>query len=304
VARNNISEPQIRGNPDAKGNAMLRVIGILLLAAVYQTATAQQDDEKAKDYLVYASVYQWYGELDSNENWRQNHPQVTLDFEEYPQNNWTQGAHQILDIAPVSEDSASNNPLAGHQVRVTLEFYPAVADSDHVTGQYMQQLITFSPDYQQVLKVETEMNERDDFESRYIASADTNLIRAFLYSWTQGLDEPDTASLTQWLASDAQVNLAETQIAGISGYQAHMQAQGLTQSRRVIRNLKISPLDEQQYQVGFEYQWSAINGDDETEIADIGVSLRLSVVDGKVLMHVYTEQYIAPKTDLGAEVRC
>ena len=283
---------------------MLRVIGILLLAMVYQTATAQQADKSAKDYLVYASVYQWYGELDSNENWRQNHPQVTLDFAEYPQNSWAQGAHQILDIAPVSEDSASNNPPASHQVRITLEFYPAVADSDHVTGQYMQQLITFSLDYQQVLKVETEMNERDDFESRYIASADTNLIRAFLYSWTQGLDEPDSASLTQWLTSDAQVNLAETQVADISDYQAHMQAQGLTQSRRVIRNLKISPLDEQQYQVEFEYQWSAINGDGETEIADIGVSLRLSVVDGKVSVHVYTEQYLAPKTDLGAEVRC
>jgi hypothetical protein len=72
----------------------------------------------------------------------------------------------------------------------------------------------------------------------------------------------------------------------------------------VIRNLKISPLDEQQYQVEFEYQWSAINGDGETKIADIGVPLRLSVVDGKVSVHIYTEQYLTPKTDLGAEVRC
>ncbi|MFT7365530.1 MAG: hypothetical protein ACI9OW_000410 [Marinobacter psychrophilus] len=142
----------------------------------------------------------------------------------------------------------------------------------------MQQLVTFDHNLQQVLKVETELNEKDDFESRYIASASTNLIRAFLYSWTQGLDEPGSASLSHWLASDAQVTLTEDQI--------------------------ISPLDKQQYHVDFEYQWSALNAQGENEIANIGVSMRLSVIDGKVLMQVYTEQYLAPKTDLGAEVCC
>jgi hypothetical protein len=257
---------------------MLKVMSIFFLIIACQTATAQQVDKNTKNYLIYASVYQWYGELDSNENWRKDHPQVVLDFKEYPLNSWEKGAHRILDIAPLADNPASDTLPAGHRVRVTLEFYPATAGADHVTGQYVQQLVTFDHNLQQVLKVETELNEKDDFESRYIASASTNLIRAFLYSWTQGLDEPGSASLSHWLASDAQVTLTEDQI--------------------------ISPLDKQQYHVDFEYQWSALNAQGENEIANIGVSMRLSVIDGKVLMQVYTEQYLAPKTDLGAEVRC
>jgi hypothetical protein len=283
---------------------MLKVMSIFFLIIACQTATAQQVDKNTKDYLLYASVYQWYGELDSNENWRKDHPQVVLDFKEYPQNSWKKGAHRILDIAPTADNPASDTPPASHRVRVTLEFYPATAGADHVVGQYVQQLVTFDHNLQQVLKVETELNEKDDFESRYIASASTNLIRAFLYSWTQGLDKPGSASLSHWLASDAQVTLAEDQIISLSDYKAQIKAQGLTQIRRVIKNLRISPLDKQRYQVDFEYQWSAINAQGENEIANIGVSMRLSVIDGKVIMQVYTEQYLAPKTDLGAEVRC
>jgi hypothetical protein len=283
---------------------MLKVMSIFFLIIACQTATAQKVDKNTKDYLIYASVYQWYGELDSNENWRKDHPQVVLDFKEYPQNSWGKGAHRILDIAPLADITASDTPPASHRVRVALEFYPATAGADHVIGQYVQQLVTFDRNLQQVLKVETELNEKDDFESRYIASASTNLIRAFLYSWTQGLDEPSSASLSHWLASDAQVTLAEDQIIGLSNYKAQIKALGLTQIRRVIKNLRISPLDKQRYQVDFEYQWSALNAQGENEVANIGVSMRLSVIDGKVLIQVYTEQYLAPKTDLGAEVRC
>jgi hypothetical protein len=283
---------------------MLKMIYVVLLAIFCQTATAEQADENIKDYLIHASVYQWYGELDSNENWRNSHPQAVLDFKEYPHKSWQKGAHQILDIAPIIEDEASNTQATSHRVRVTLEFYPAVEGSDHVTGQYVQQLVTFSLKTQQVLKVETEFNEQDDFESRYIASADTNLIRAFLYSWTQGLDEPSSVSLTHWLISDAQVTLAEPQINTIDAYQALLRSQGLSQSRRVIKNLKISPLNEDQYQVEFEYQWSALNAQGENEIANIGVSISLTVTDGKVQIKAYKEQYLAPKTDLGAEIKC
>jgi hypothetical protein len=283
---------------------MLKVMSIFFLIIACQTATAQQVDKNTKNYLIYASVYQWYGELDSNENWRKDHPQVVLDFKEYPLNSWEKGAHRILDIAPLADNPASDTLPAGHRVRVTLEFYPATAGADHVTGQYVQQLVTFDHNLQQVLKVETELNEKDDFESRYIASASTNLIRAFLYSWTQGLDKPGSASLSHWLASDAQVTLAEDQIISLSDYKAQIKAQGLTQIRRVIKNLRISPIDKQRYHVDFEYQWSALSAQGENEIANIGVSMRLSVIDGKVLMQVYTEQYLAPKTDLGAEVRC
>ncbi|WP_273251911.1 hypothetical protein [Marinobacter psychrophilus] len=47
---------------------MLKVMSIFFLIIACQTATAQQVDKNTKDYLNYASVYQWYGELDSNEN--------------------------------------------------------------------------------------------------------------------------------------------------------------------------------------------------------------------------------------------
>jgi hypothetical protein len=283
---------------------MFRMILVLFLALFSQWGQAKQVDENIKDYLVYANVYQWYGQLDTDQDWHEKQPQAVIDFSEYPQGRWQTGAHHILDIAAITDKAGTGSDAVSHQVRVTLEFYPANPNAEQVVGQYLEQVITFDSSNNRVLKVETQLNEQDDFESRYIPSAETNLIRSFLYRWTQGLDEPGSERLSHWFAADAKVELAEANIDTIAAYQIQLSEQGLTQSRRAMRNLLITPSGAGQFQLEFEYQWSAFNAQGENEIANIGVSIRLTVIDGKVQIKAYKEQYLAPKTDLGAEIRC
>lgn len=288
----------------AKEDAMLRMILLLFLALFSQWGQAKQTDENIKDYLVYANVYQWYGELDTDQSWQEKHPQAVIDFSEYLQGHWQAGAHHILEISAVTDSVETEGDALSNQVRVVLEFYPENPNAEPVLGQYLAQLLTFDSSNNRVLKVETQFNEQDDFESSYIPSAETNLIRSFLYRWTQGLDEPGSDLLSRWFAADAKVELAETNISTIAAYQTQLSEQGLIQSRRVMKNLRIMPMGAQQYQLEFEYQWSALNAQGENEMANIGVSVELTVVDGKVLILVYREQYLAPKTDLGAEIKC
>ncbi|MBB1270695.1 hypothetical protein [Shewanella sp. SR44-3] len=302
---------------------MLRVMILLVLACVSQSVYST---ELIKDYLVNAQVYQWYGDLDASQMWREKYPSAKVDLQEYSQGQpqgqsqgqWQPGAHHILDITPLPE----NTPFIT-QVRVTLEFYPQEIHREKVVGYYLQQLLSFdqrSGDFNLSLqRVETESIEQDDFESRFMPSSDSNLIRGFLYRWAQGLDEPETDNLSVWLAQNAKISLAEAQIATIADYQAYLAGLGLTQSRRAMKNLQINPLvateisdieaaqntvGAKAYQVEFEYQWSALNAQGETEMANIGVVIRLTVEQGKVQIQFYQEQYLAPKTDLGAEIRC
>jgi hypothetical protein len=312
---------------------MLRVLALFVVACLSCNAYA---DELIKDYLINAQVYTYYGELDASQQWREKYPNAKVDLQEYaqenskgrspsqPQAHWQAGAHHILDISPLPE----NTPLLT-QVRITVEFYPQANNDEPVQGYYLQQLLSFehhnhssSPSLNSSLnlslsKVETEFIEQDDFGSRFIASSDTNLIRGLLYRWTQGLDEPDTDNLSLWLSPEAKLALAEKEITSIVGYQAYLAGLGLTQSRRAIKNLQIQAVSEEgvisveqegiegrDYRVEFEYQWSALNGEGETEMANIGVVIHLHIQQGKVRINRYQEQYLPPKTDLGAEIRC
>jgi hypothetical protein len=309
---------------------MLRLLALLVVCISANAYAA----ELIKDYLINAQVYTWYGELDASQQWREKYPNAKVDLKEYApelirgqsqgepleQAHWQAGAHHILDISPLPESA----PLLT-QVRVTVEFYPQANNDEPVQGYYLQQLLSFeqqNPSSSPSLsKVETESIEQDDFSSRFIASSDTNLIRGFLYRWTQGLDEPETDNLSLWLSPEAKLALAEAQITSIADYQAYLGGLGLTQSRRAIKNLQIQPMSEEkaisaeqdsiegrhsrmEYRVEFEYQWSAINGEGETEMANIGVVIYLHVQQGRVQVKGYQEQYLAPKTDLGAEIRC
>lgn len=280
---------------------MLRMIMLLMFAALSPWCQAESADNDAKDYLIYANVYQWYGELDTSQHWRELQPQAVVDLQEYPQGKWQAGAHHILNIATI-DLAASAQTVAQTQVRVTVEFYLKGKDDEAVIGRYLNQVLTF--EHQKIVRVHTELNELDDFESNYIASADTNLIRGFLYRWTQGLDEPGSTALNHWLAADAKIELAEAGINNINDYQVSLSEQGLVQSRRAMRNLKITPLGNAKYQLEFEYQWSALNAQGENEMANIGVLIGLTVIEGKLQIQTYKEQYLAPKTDLGAEIKC
>lgn len=317
---------------------MLRLLALLVVCISANAYAA----EFIKDYLINAQVYTWYGELDASQQWHEKYPNAKVDLKEYAQElpqglsqggpleqaHWQAGAHHILDISPLPESAPGFT-----QVRVTVEFYPQADNDEPVQGYYLQQLLSFeqqnpssspslNPSFSPRLsKVETEFIEQDDFGSRFISSSDTNLIRGFLYRWTQGLDEPETDNLSLWLSPEAKLALAEAQITSIVDYQVYLSGLGLTQSRRAIKNLQIQPVSaakaisaEQdsiegrhsrvEYRVEFEYQWSALNGEGEIEMANIGVVIYLHVQHGRVQVKGYQEQYLAPKTDLGAEIRC
>jgi hypothetical protein len=312
---------------------MLRLLALFVVACIsYNTYAA----ELIKDYLINSQVYTWYGQLDASQQWREQYPNAKVDLKEYAQArpqglsqaqsqvHWQAGAHHILDISLLP----GSTPLLT-QVRVTAEFYPQANNDEAVRGYYLQQLLSFEPQHHSsspslnlsLSKVETELIEQDDFSSRFIASSDTNVVRGFLYRWTQGLDEPDSDNLSLWLSPEAKLALAEAQITSIVDYQAYLAGLGLIQSRRSIKNLQIQPVGEEkaisaeqdgiagkhsrvEYRVEFEYQWSALNGEGETEMANIGVVIYLHVRQGKVSVLEYREQYLAPKTDLGAEIRC
>jgi len=56
--------------------------------------------------------------------------------------------------------------------------------------------------------------------------------------------------------------------------------------------------------VNLEYQWTAINSQGETELARLSVTMVIVLHDGVALIQSYQSQYLAPETDLGAEIRC
>ncbi|NMH66439.1 hypothetical protein [Shewanella salipaludis] len=251
------------------------------------------------DYSLHGAIYAWYGQLDLGTTPEQLITKDSqLDFAEYPQGKPTVGAHHILSIEPLpSEDGL-------RRVEVTLEYLPWDPDNLEGNGHYLIQELSLTQDTLLVRSSQTTLDEVDDFISSYREASDHNLIRALIYRWTQTLDNPGRNSLQAMLSANASFQSPEAGIDEPAAYLAWLQAREDKQSRRVIKNLAITPLAPQEYQAQFEYQWTAINPQGETELAQVAVELRLRVHNGIAIITGYRERYLPPVTDLGAEIRC
>ncbi|MCL1076695.1 hypothetical protein D5R81_05115 [Parashewanella spongiae] len=245
------------------------------------------------DYQLQGAVYSWYGQLD-----------IT------PQKKGKNGAHHILSITPLR----MKNGLT--EVEVELEYLPQKIGSDEIVGHYQIQKILINPVNAQVKNTEVVLDEVDDFTSRYRSSSDTNLIRAFVYRWSQLLDNASTSKQVnpkQWqkqFSSKSTFNPEESGLKSIPNYLAYLSTLQMKNSRHEIKNLNIRAQSNSlqdnstRYSVEFEYQWKGINSYDENELAQVGINIELEIKNGQIIIHRYKANYLPPVTDLGAEIRC
>lgn len=251
------------------------------------------------DYPLQSAIYQWYGKLDSGITPRELMPEPQqIDFAEYPLALPSRSAHHILNIKTIRAETNVS------EVEVTAEFQTWQANVTDNAGHYLMQTLIINANGQ-VLSSQTKLDETDDFMSRYREASDTNLLRALLYRWTHTLDMASPAGLNTMLTSDALFSGPEPQMTNASQYLHYLRTLNHNNSRRVIKNLNIRPGSAAgAYQVDFEYQWTAINMDGDTEQALIGISMRVVVANGEALVQFYQARYLPPVTDLGAEIRC
>lgn len=312
---------------------MKMIVSVICFVILYQVSLSTFAQEQQKDYALYSAIYSWYGQLDLGVapnniastslsfdkgeydlSYRSNTPIEKCNPEGItPKEVATMGAHHVLDIVKVSEDNVSIN------VEVTLEYYYqvssilSVAQKEPITAvpaRYLVQALTLEKASLNVINSRNIINELDDYPSRFIPSAERNLIRALLYQWTDLLDHPDLPRsqdhIDLLVEANSDFQAAELDTTDPYQYLLLLEALGHSQSRREIKNVRIIQLDSQdgQYQVTFEYQWAVINSFGEPALAQIGVKIRINIVDNKAIIHTYEEQYLPPVTDLGAEIRC
>ncbi|MCL1124860.1 hypothetical protein [Shewanella surugensis] len=289
------------------------ILSLLCGLFFYQIAFMTHAEERKKDYALYSAIYFWYAQLDLGVDPEKHTPTLpslsagSYDLSHYINANTTAGAHHILDIAIVSENNTQI------QVEVTVEYYyqaPQKESETALPGRYLVQRLTLTQAPFQVVASQNIINELDDFNSRFIPSADRNLIRSLVYQWTDLLDHPYLASARRHMDEIIDMNSlfqgAEMGITDPYQYVLLLEALGHSQSRREIKNMRIIPLEnkEDSYQVIFEYQWTVMNSLGERELAQIGVKLSVDIVGKRAVINAYQEQYLPPVTDLGAETRC
>lgn len=271
----------------------------LLFVATGITPQSQAAEQEI-DYNLYGALYAWYGQLDlgtvPTSLATQEHE---LDFTQYPGGNPVAGSHHILNIAPQSSQDGLT------QVEVTLEYQEFNPDNAEGQGHYLIQELSLIPGDWLISASKTVLDETDDFSSNYRPSSDTNLIRALIYRWTQVLDSPKQQSLTPFLAKEASFVSAERQIKTPEQYLNWLLQQDYLSSRRAIKNWAIKATDSPgEYSVVLEYQWTAVNRQGETELAQLEVKVLIQVKDGVASILDYREAYLPPVTDVGAEIRC
>ncbi|MCE9685592.1 hypothetical protein LZP73_05100 [Shewanella sp. AS16] len=290
---------------DLSFRRMPRFMSLCLVIAAMACAPLSQAAEQEIDYSLYGAVYAWYAQLDLGVLPRHlATADSELDFAEYPQAQPQRGAHHILKLTQLTADDAQR------RVEVTVDYQDRPTDGDLVQGRYLVQELTLTSDGFKVSRSQTRVNEPDDFTSRYRAAADNNLIRALLYRWTQALDsqaqaQPPQTGLMPMLAEHAQFESPEPQVQAPQQYLPYLRVLKHSKSRRAIKNLNIEPGSAAaEYRVNFEYQWTAINQEGDTELAQLGVEMRIEIRDGVAVIAAYREAYLPPVTDPGAETRC
>ncbi|MBM7073854.1 hypothetical protein JQC92_17745 [Shewanella sp. 202IG2-18] len=272
---------------------------ILLFTTTFLASAA----DKPLDYQLQGKVYQWYGFLDQS---RHVIPDSTsVDFGEYKNAERTAGAHHILTITPEVKEN-------GKQIiEVELEYLSKPDLGRAMVGQYVIQSLTLDLKTNQIIVSKTELNEFDNFESNYRSASQSNLIKAFIYEWTDHIDKLSegksisNAALLKAFGVNTKFSSEESRISNVKQYLSEIAKQGYKQSRRAIKNLNIQPSEDHQiYTASFQYVWNALNHDGENELAQMGLELEVKFVDGKLKIVSYKAKFLPPVTDLGAEIRC
>ncbi|WP_298770154.1 hypothetical protein [uncultured Shewanella sp.] len=291
---------------------ILSLVWLVILSHVSFTVFAQTPK---KDYVLYSAVYAWYGQLDIAGIPEQD---VLIgkgvnDFSYLQTEQGLSGAHHILNINLLDDNEHQM------QVEVTLDYYYQVSSQDTayqgqssaaLPARYLVQRLILEKDPLGVIDSHNVINELDAYPSRFIPSAERNLIRGLLYQWTDLLDHPEEvnvhAAIDEWVDINANFQGAELNVIEPHHYFFLLEALGHRFSRREIKNVRIIPLENEAstYQVHFEYQWMVLNSFGEKELAQIGVRLKVKIVDKRAVIKEYEEVYLPPVTDLGAEIRC
>ncbi|RYV00663.1 hypothetical protein SOPP22_17815 [Shewanella sp. OPT22] len=259
--------------------------------------------DKPIDYQLQGKVYQWYGFLDQSQYVIPD--STSVDYGEYKNADRTAGAHHILTITPEANDN-------GKQIiEVELEYLSKPNSGKTVVGQYVIQSLSLDLKTNKITASKTELNEFDNFESNYRSASQSNLIKAFIYEWTDHTDKlsegksVSTTVLLKAFGANTTFSPEESRISNAKQYLSVIAKQGYKQSRRAIKNLNIQPHeDHQTYTASFQYVWNALNHNGENELAQMGLELEIKFVDGKVHIVSYKAKYLPPVTDLGAEIRC
>lgn len=275
---------------------------LLILVSFLDYSLLASANSSVSDYQLQSTIYHWYGLLDKPEL---NLPAaVKLDLGEYKGNQRVAGAHHILSLTPISHMNGKT------KVKIELEFLPKLTDTSEVIGQYVIQQLTIDTTNKQILSSETKVNEVDDFSSNYREAGDFNLIKSFVYGWTHTLDklsEGKTVSteVVKKFTSQVEFTAEEAAAETPAQYIKLVKTQNYQQSRRAVKNLNIRKQKQSdQYRISYQYVWNATNHDNENELAQVGVELTISIVNGEVQILRYQAEYLPPVTDLGAEIRC
>ncbi len=286
-----------------KATSQLKKVFSLLSFVFFIATTIAHAADKPMDYLLQGKVYQWYGNIDQPNYVVPN--KMDIDFKEYKHANRSAGAHHILGITP----KAINN---GKQViEVELEYLAKPKSGKEITGQYVVQQLVLDVNNNNVISSKTMLNEYDDFTSNYRDSSNPNLIRAFIYEWTNHIDElsegklSDDKNLLAAFRASTVFSAEEKGVDDAEQYFRKVSKQDYKTSRRAIKNLNIQ-FDKKTriYSANFEYVWNALNHDGENELAQMGVELEIEFINGKIYIRSYKAKYLPPVTDLGAEIRC
>ncbi|RLV58785.1 hypothetical protein D5018_15405 [Parashewanella curva] len=287
-------------------NALKQWRQFTLITICFLLTSTLNAAEKRIDYPLSSAIYQWYGFLDSQNLGKEKQAQYpNVDFQELKDAKVILGAHHLLSIVPVKQNSKTA------EVEVELEFLPKVANSSEVYGYYLIQTLKLDKESGKVLSSKTVTNEKDDFTSKFRSASEPNLIKAFIYQWTQNLDnlsvnQPNShIPWNKHFTANTKFKAEETSASSLASYFNLLANTKAKTSRRAIRNLNIKSISgTNQFQIDFEYQWSLLNQYDENELAQLGVTLVVSIKNGVVIVYEYKAKYLPPVTDLGAEIRC
>ncbi|MGB0895148.1 MAG: hypothetical protein ACPGUD_12140 [Parashewanella sp.] len=271
-----------------------------LIFSLFFVAVAQVQAVETKiDYQLQGAVYQWFGLLDQS-----NQAITTKNSQKVIKHLNQKGAHHLLSITTVDRYPSTT------EVEVELEFLPKPSRADEeIHGHYVIQTLLINPVTGEVSRSDILQNDIDDFTSRFRSSSDNNLIKGFLYHWTQLLDNASVANTDQPLqvknvTTNTRFNSEERNLS-VQDYIAQLQTLNAQSSRRAIKYLKITPAQAPHtFTVDYQYQWNLVNQDGEPELAQIGVTIKVMVKNGQVLVQEYKANYLPPVTDLGAEIRC
>ena len=275
---------------------------VLIIFSLSVTSLFALANNSVIDYQLQSTVYHWYGVLDKPE--LPIPTSADVDLKEYQNQQRVAGAHHILTITPVSQKNDTQI------VEVELEFLPKDMSKTQVIGQYVIQQLTIDTQLQQVTASKTELNEFDDFNSNYRDAGNLNLIKSFVFGWTQTLDKlsegkPVSTRLVNRFAAKSEFSAEENAAENPAQYIAIIKKQDYLQSRRAIKNLNIRRVKgSNAYTVSYQYVWNATNHDNESELAQVGIELKITIENGEIKIESYQAKYLPPVTDLGAEIRC